>query len=98
MLLPQFQSPDRISQMLQSQWSAILNPIISNPLTNPRILKNISLINGVTVVPHGLQEQMQGWFIADVNASAIIYRSAPMNSLTLTLTSSAACLVTIAVY
>jgi hypothetical protein len=41
---------------------------------------------------------MQGWMITDINAAAAIYRSAPLNNLTLTLNASAACIVNIGVF
>lgn len=82
----------------QNKWSAVLNPIIANPMTNPRILTQISLINGSTTINHGLQRQLQGWIILDQNASAVIYRSQPFNDNTLTLTSNAAVVVTIGVF
>jgi hypothetical protein len=79
-------------------WASTLNPIIANPLNGTTILKSIELTNGVTVVNHLLGRLMQGWFIVDINAAATIYRSQPMNNLTLTLTSSAAVTVNIGVF
>ncbi len=79
-------------------WASQLNPIISSPLSSASILESVALINGATVINHKLGRKMQGWFITDQNASAAIYRSQPMNSSTLTLTSSAAVTVNIAVF
>lgn len=83
---------------MQVRWASILNPIIANPTTNPRRLTRIALINGSTVINHGLQQMQQGWFITDINGVATIYRSQPFNDKTLTLTSSAAVTVDIAVF
>lgn len=83
---------------LLNKWSSVLNPIIGNPLTNPRIIKSISLINGATVINHGLQQMQQGWYIVDLNAAATIYKSQPFNSNTLTLTSNLACVIDLVVF
>ncbi len=98
MKLPMFQTPDRLFSMLQSQWSAILNPIISNPVTNPRILSNIALVSGVNVINTGLGQLQQGWIIIDKNGNANIYRSQPYNELTLTLTSDAVVTISLMVF
>ena len=98
MQLPKFKNEDQTLQLLQDKWTGILNPIIANPLLNGNILKNVPLINGVTVINHLLQKQMQGWLVIDQNASAIIYRSQPFNFQTLTLTSNAAVTVSLLVF
>lgn len=98
MSLPQFQTDDKDFSLMQNQWATQLNPMLSNPLNSVLILKNIALINGVTIVNHLLSRTQQGWFLTDINAAATIYRSQPFNSQTLTLTSDAACTVNIGVY
>jgi hypothetical protein len=75
-------------QKTQNTWASQLNPVIANQLVNGLLIKNVGLINGVTVVNHLLARQMQGWFIVDINAAVTTYRSQPMNDKTLTLTSS----------
>lgn len=84
----------------QSLWGAILNPIISNPLSGALVLQNVSLINGTTIVQHRLGRQMQGWWVISPNAAATIYQpvTAPNNATTVTLVSSAAVTVNLAVY
>jgi len=79
-------------------WAAALNPIIAAPQSSATILKNIKLANGTTVISHGLGRDMQGWSIVDVNGAATIYRSQPMNALTLTLISNAVVIVSIEVF
>lgn len=98
MLLPKFNTNDHSLMLLQTKWSSILNPLLSNPITQGILLKNISLKNGSNVINHLLGQSPQGWQIIDIDASANIYRSAPFNDLTLTLTSSAACLVSLYVF
>lgn len=98
MALPQFQSTDQVLQLMQSKWASEINPVLSNPSLQSILLKDVSLINGVTVVNHRLGRNLQGWRIADINGAAQIYRSAPKNALTLTLTSNAAVTVTLEVF
>lgn len=98
MALVTFKSDDKNLMLLQSNWTAQLNPIIANPLTDPTILTNVSLATGVNVINHLLGKTQQGWFITDINAVVSIYRSAPFNNLTLTLTSSAPCTVSLGVF
>lgn len=85
-------------EQAQTRWKSQLDPIIANPITNPRILKNISLASGNTTINHGLDQTQQGWYITDINGAATIYRSQPFNNKTLTLTSSAAVTVDIGVF
>lgn len=79
-------------------WAAAINPVLANPIANVSFLTNISLINGITVINHGLGRMMLGWFLSDINAGVMVYRSAPFNSKTLTLTSSGAATVSIGVF
>lgn len=83
---------------LMPRWASQLNPFLQNPMNSVNILSNIVLINGVTVINHKLQRQMQGWFFVDIQGPATIYRSQPFNNLTLTLTSNAAVTVNIGVF
>ncbi len=97
MALPYFLTANKELSLLQTSWQKSLNPLLANPITQGFTLR-APLINGVTVVNHLLGRRMQGWLIADVDGAATIYRSAPLNDLTLTLTSSAAVNVEIYVF
>ncbi len=79
-------------------WAQTLNPIIASPLSGAIILNGIHLINGSTIIAHGLGRPLQGWFITDINGAATIYRSGAINASTLTLTSNAAVVVNIGVF
>jgi len=98
MSLPTFKDPNTNMMLMQSSWSSQLNPVLGNPLTNPTLLKNVSLKTGANVINHTLGSTPIGWIVTDINAVASIYRSAAFNSLTLTLTSSAPCVVSLAVF
>lgn len=96
--LPQFQSPNRVFQLMQSQWGQILNQFTNNPSLQSQLLKNISLSSGTTIINHKLGRIPQGWRIVDIDGAATIYRSAAFNSLTLSLHSSAAVNITLEVF
>ena len=62
--------------LLQTQWSTlILNPIISKSQNQGNLLTGISLTSGSNVINHLLARQMQGFYIADIDAPVTIYRS-----------------------
>lgn len=85
---------------MQTQWAAILNPVVANPIVNGLSLANVSLKSGTNVINHTLQRKMQGWFYTDIQAAATIHRpaTAPFNNLTLTLVASAPATVNLWVY
>ncbi len=91
-------SPKLEWNLANPRWASILNPLISNPLNNASVLKNIQLKSGVNVVNHLLGQTQQGWYFTDIDAAITAYRSAPFNNLTLTLTCSGPATVSIAVY
>lgn len=97
-LLPLIQTSLRDLSLLSTRWKSILDPLLSNPISSSNILKSVPLINGVNVINHGLGRALQGWVITDVTAAAVVFRSAPLNSLTLTLTSNASTVVDILVF
>lgn len=98
MQLPQFQSDSTNMNQMQQKWASILNPVIANPITNPVILNGVSLKTGSNVINTTLGQKTQGWFITDINAAVTVYRSAPFNDLTLTLTSSGAAICNLVIY
>jgi hypothetical protein len=91
-------SPKLSWELANPLWAQVLNPVITNLLNGIQVLQNVALINGATVVNHRLGKQMQGWFIVDMDSAAIVYRSAPLNDKTITLTSNAAVNVNLAVF
>lgn len=70
-------------------WASSLNPVLANPLNNISVLTNISFRVGVNILDHGLGRMMNGWFVIDPQGSGTLFRSQPLNKLTLTLTSDA---------
>ena len=98
MSLPIFQDPNRNFMLMQTGWSTQLNPWLQNPMSQGVYLEGVSLANGTTQINHKLDRMMQGWMITDINGAATIYRSQPLNSKTLTLTSNAAVTVNLYVF
>lgn len=96
--LPIFKTDNKDMMLLQTKWAAELNAVLKNPITNPILLKDVSLTTGTNVINHRLGQTLQGWFITDIDGTAAIYRSAPKNNLTLTLISSANVTVDLAVF
>jgi hypothetical protein len=80
------------------KWASELNPIIGNPMTNMRILPNVTLATGNNVINHGLGKTQQGWVVIDIQGAATIYRDAPFNNTTLTLYASAGVIVSLGVF
>lgn len=80
------------------KWASELNPLLSNPLNNVSILTNIVLQSGNNTINHLLGRLQQGWVIVDIQGAAAIYRSAPFNTTTLVLNSSAPVTLSIGVY
>lgn len=98
MALNLFQSGDIPMMLMQKQWMSQLNPMLSNILTLGSLLPDVKLINGISTFNHYLGKQMTGWFVVDQNGIASIYRSLPLNSQTLTLTSDAVVTVSLWVF
>lgn len=81
-----------------NKWAAQIDPVLNKPILQDNILTDVKLIAGTNVINHLLQRTQQGWIITDIQGVATIYRSAPFNNLTLTLTSSAAVTVSLLVF
>lgn len=93
------QLPTRLPfDLMLTKWSSILNPFLANALNGVSMLNGIEIGNGVTVINHKLGKLQKGWFITDIDGAATIYRSAPFNTKTLTLTSDAAVTVNLGVF
>jgi len=79
-------------------WAQSLNPVIANPMNNVSILENIVLKTGSNIINHKLGRMMIGWVLTDIQADQNVYRSAPLNDLTLTLTASGPVTLSIGVF
>jgi hypothetical protein len=84
--------------MMQTQWASKLDPVLKDPMSRGVFLKNVSIVSGANVINHLLSRTLQGWIVTDINAAVTLYRSAPKNDLTLTLTASGTAVVDLFVY
>jgi hypothetical protein len=84
--------------LLQTRSKSLLDPLLESPVSAPLILENVALASGVTVINHKLGRKLQGWILTDTNGAATVYRSAPKDAKTLTLTSTAAITCNILVF
>jgi len=96
--LPIFQTSNQDLSLMETKWASIINPVLSNPLTNPTILNGVKLASGANVINHTLGATPQGWIISDIDGNANIYRTQPFNNLTLTLYSTGAVTVNLVIY
>ncbi len=89
------------TDLMQTRWSSILNPVLINPVVNGILLSGVSLSTGSNTINHKLGRKLQGWCLTRVRASAAIYDTQDSNTmpeLTLKLTSSANVTVDIYVF
>ena len=96
--LPIFQMADPQAQQMQTVWKAAISPVIQNQINQGQLLPNIAIVAGANKINHLLSRQMVGWYIVDQDAPASLYRSQPLNATTLTLTSTAACNISLWVF
>ena len=80
------------------QWASQLDPVLRNLLVQGILLSDITIKTGVNVINHKLGRKQIGYIITDQNSKASLYRSQPLNSLTLTLTSDADSIISIWVF
>jgi hypothetical protein len=102
MSLPIFNTSLKDLSMMQTNWASQLNPLLSNPIVNGLILKNIPLSSGSNVINHTLGRNLQGWVVTRMqNAFAELYDTQNINTmpnLTLFLHSNAAVVVDLLVF
>lgn len=96
--LPLIKTEDQSFALLQTRWKAILDAVIGNQFTQGNLIKRIPIQNGVNIINHLLARTQQGWVITDINASVTVFKSAPFNDKTLTLTSNGPCTLSLWVY
>lgn len=85
--------PQKLTWDLAStQWAQQINPVLANLLIQGNFIKNQALIDGTTVINHGLGRAPLGWFLVAPQAAATVYQAAsqPNPTLQLSLTSNAA--------
>lgn len=99
---PTLQTGDQTLQRIQDNASNTFNGILSNPIVNCLILKNIQLDAGSNTINHSLGYNLQGWFVTRMrNGFSQIYDtqdSNPIPNKLLLLNSSVAITVDLIVF
>lgn len=101
MSLPYFQTADRIISQLQTQWKALLDPVLTNPFTQGNLLQNISLSTGSNTINTKLGKKLQGYIIVLKSANVSIYDTQSTNTMadkTLQLVSSGPAVISLWVF
>ncbi len=101
MSLPIFHTQIREFSMHQTQWSSVLDPLLSNPVIAGVLLKNVTLVIGANVINHKLGRPLQGWVPVRLRSSVTIFDTQDANQLpelTLQLTASAAAIIDLYVF
>lgn len=84
--------------LANTKWANELNPILKNPMTNMQLIPNVVLATGTNLINHGLGRLQQGWVITDIQGAQTIYRNAAFTETTLSLSSSGAVTISLAVF
>lgn len=96
--LPIFQTKDKNFSLMQTSWKAALTPVLQNEINQGLLISNVPISAGVNTINHLLSRNQQGYIITDITAAATLFRSQPLNDKTLTLTSSANCVISLWVF
>jgi hypothetical protein len=91
-------SPKLDWSLANPKWAATLNPVLTKPINSSQSIIAFSLVAGVNTIPHKLGQQLQGWYITDINAAITLFRSEPFNKYSLTLTASGPATINIEVF
>lgn len=76
--------------LANTRWASIINPVLAIPFLSGNQLNTIMLVaNTPKAINHLLQRMQQGWIITDNTANCAVWRTQPLNDLTLTLESNA---------
>lgn len=87
--------------LLQNNWSSQIDPVLTQPLNDSILLKNVSLASGTNQINHKLGRKLQGWFIVRQRSAGSVFDTQDSNQhpeLTLLLTASAAIVVDLLVF
>lgn len=84
--------------LMLTNWATQLDPLIKSPINQGNLVTNVKIKTGVNVINHKLSRKQVGYFIADITGPALLYRTADFNNLTLTLTSTGDCMISLWVF
>jgi hypothetical protein len=87
--------------LMLTQWSNLLNPLLSSPTATPRLLSGVSVVMGKNTINHGLGQKLQGYVVVLNSADATFYDMQSVNASTqktLILVASAAATISLLVF
>ena len=97
--LPIFNTNNTDLMLMQNKWASQLNPLLRNPLSQGLLITGVSLsANTPLAINHLLDRMQQGWLLTDINTSAKVWRTQPLNNKTLTLEADANTTISLLVY
>ena len=87
----QLQNPDGELNRIQSNVAVALNPITAVTFLDGQAIQGITITAGTPfLVTHGLGRPVEQWWVTDINANSVVWRSASTDEATvLTLNASA---------
>lgn len=88
-------------ELLLTQWSQALNPVLSSPTATPILLRAVTLTSGSNTINHQLGRVLQGYIVVLNSASATFFdgqTTNPSPERTLILNASAPTTVSILVF
>jgi hypothetical protein len=86
-------------ELANPKWAAALNPFLGLPILNGNMVTSIAMTASKPLaINHLLGRTPQGWFLMDNAANAVVWRTQPFNSNTITLESSANTTISIWVF
>lgn len=83
-----------------TRWKSLIDPVLSNPILAGQQL-NVSVVNGVNTLNHGLGRKLQGYFITSNDSAVTFHDNQSTNAspqLTLVLVSTGAANISLWVY
>lgn len=79
--LPSQQTNDRQLNTFQTALASALQPITMNPIAACTIITKVTLTSGkINVIPVGLPQALQGWFLVRSRANALVWDSQDTNT------------------
>lgn len=98
--LPIFNTDNRDLSMMQTRWASLINPLLSNVLSEASLLKNIALSSGLNTINHLQGRVLNGYIVVGMHGAyaQIFDVPSPLPKLTLLLNASAPTIIDLAVF
>lgn len=66
-------------ELLLTQWSQALNPLLASPTASPSLITDVALLTGTNIINHKLGQKLKGYVVVLKSAASIIYDSQQTN-------------------